>query len=213
MLERIILIVDDNPRVESVYIPAYLSELNILKNNDSKWCKYNFNLIHKKSMEEALEYLESPCNFVDVLVVDYDFGGEKSFSNGTAFVKSIRENVNRYCQVVFYTMQGMDSIDKKELIDLINSDVFKMVDKSQEPKEMAQVLFEAATSRNPVVESLERFFIKYKALLSTYKYSIDGQLLTFDQIIKHIRMDDKEGRIFVEKLLQKAILLQTNIED
>lgn len=212
MLERYILIVDDNTRVESVYIPAYAAKIEELKEASIKWNQYDFKLIHKISMQDALSYLSTSGNYVDVLVVDYDFNGEKTFSGGTAFVKHIRENVNRYCQIVFYTMQGIDSIDKQELADLINSDVFKLVDKSADTSEMGQILFEAATLRNPIVESLEHFFIKYSTLLKTYRYTFDGKAVTLDEIINHIRMDDKQGRVFIEKLLQKAILLDTDIE-
>lgn len=211
MLERNILIVDDNTRIQSVYIPAYSFEIDSLKNASEKWQQYNFNLIHRASMKEALAYLSEISNCVDVLVVDYDFNGETTFSSGTAFVKHIREKINRYCQVVFYTMQGIGSIDKQDLVDLVNSDVFKLVDKSDDLSEMAGILFEAATLRNPIVESLEHFFIKYSTMLQHYKYTLGGESVSFDEIINHIRMDDVQGRAFIEKLLQKAVLLDTNI--
>ena len=212
MFERNILIVDDNVRVESVYIPAYSIEIDSLKQQSEKWNQYKFKFIHITSMEEALNYLSKKNNCVDVLVVDYDFNGEKTFTSGTAFVKYIREHVNRCCQIVFYTMQAIDSIDKNELIDLVNSDVFRMVDKSCLPPEMGKVLFEAATWRNPIVESLEKFFSKYGAMLQSYKYTFGGEDVSFEDIVNHIRMDDYQGRLFVEKLLKKAILLDINIK-
>lgn len=213
MFERIILIVDDNERVETVYIPSYLSKINQVKKTSAKWENYSFKLIHKLSMQDALDYMKNINNCVDVLVVDYDFGSEKTFTSGTEFVKYIRSDINQYCQIVFYTMQGLGSIEKEELIDLINADVYHMVDKSDSTDKMGKILFEAATKRNPIVESLERFFQKYRTLLSTYNYSITGQDVTFEQIINHIRMDDELGRIIIEKLLQKAILTSTDIED
>ena len=73
-------------------------------------------------------------------------------------------------------------------------------------QEVARTLFEAATLRNPMVESLEYFYTRYSSLLQTYDYSFAGQKMTFEEIIGHIRMDDEIGRTFVEKLLQKAIL-------
>lgn len=212
MLERNILIVDDNPLIESVYIPAYLRKIDELKKSIPKWNQYSFKLIHKSSMKDALSYLLIKNNYVDVLVVDYDFGGESTFPSGTDFVKYIRENVNRYCQIVFYTMQGIDSIDKHELVDLINSDVFKLVDKSSDTSIMGKVLFEASTLRNPIVESLEHFFVKYSTMLEFYHYTLDGEAISLEAIINHIRMDDAQGRVFIEKLLQKAILLDTDIE-
>ena len=87
MLERNILIVDDNTRIKSVYIPAYSAEIDSLKNQSEKWKAYSFHLEHCPSMKEAIEYLSDKHNLVDVLVVDYDFNGETTFTNGTAFAK------------------------------------------------------------------------------------------------------------------------------
>lgn len=212
MLERNILIVDDNMRIRSIYIPAYLDKIEKLKQGSTKWKNYHFNLVHKISMKEALEYLSDNTSYVDVLVVDYDFGGENTFTSGTSFIKCIREKINRYCQIVFYTMQGLGSIEKEELVELVNSDVFKIVDKCDDTSVMAETLFEAATRRNPIVESLEKFLIKYRTLLKTYKYTLNGKDISYEEIINHIRMDDEIGRVFVDKLLQKAILIDTDIE-
>lgn len=211
MLSRKILIIDDNARIESVYIPAYEIEIEKLKKQYPKWNEYNFSLIHKRSMKEALSYLSETGNIADVLVVDYDFGGESTFANGTLFVKHVRQYINRHCQIVFYTMQGINSIDKSELIDLINSDVYQFMDKSDDHAIMAKTIFEAATVRNPIVESLERFMMEYQNLLNSYEYSFDGVKMSFDELISHIRMDDCVGRSFVEKLLQKGILLSTDV--
>lgn len=211
MLERTILIIDDNKRVKETYIPAYLSKINALKSTSEKWSKYQFNIDHCSSMKVALDYLSDSKNYVDVLVVDYDFNGETTFSNGTAFVRCIREKINRYCQIVFYTMQGLSNIDVEEWAALVNSDVFKFVDKSAKDDILGEVIFEAATRRNPIVESLERFWCKYGTMLETYTYTFDGQPITFEEIISHIRMDDDIGRIFIEKLLQKAVLMNTEI--
>ena len=145
-----------------------------------------------------------------MLVVDYDFNGERTFSDGTAFVEYVRENVNRYCQIIFYSMQGLSSIDVTEWARLVNSDVFRFVDKKLNDNLLAEAIFEAATKRNPIVESLERFWVKYSSMLETYTYTFDGQDVTFEEIINHIRMDDEIGRVFVEKLLHKSIL--RNIE-
>lgn len=211
MLERIILIVDDNPHIEDVYIPAYLSDIEALKKNSDKWKDYSFRFIHKLSMKEALLYLSDVNNCVDVLVVDYNFHNDKMFTSGTGFVKHVREHINRFCQIVFYTMQGIGSIEKDELIDLVNSDVYRLVDKSKDNSELARVLFEAATQRNPIVESLEHFYYKYSSLLQAYEYTIGGEFVSFEEIINHIRMDDSKGRAFISKLLQRAILLNTDI--
>lgn len=46
--------------------------------------------------------------------------------------------VYRYCQIVFYTMQGLGSIEKEELVELVNSDVFRIVDKCDDTSVMAE---------------------------------------------------------------------------
>lgn len=211
MLERNVLIIDDNPHIKDIYIPIYLNRINLLKSRSDKWSTYRFTLDHCPSMKLAIDYLADPNNYVDVLVVDYDFNGEKPFINGTAFVKYVREKINRYCQIVFYSMQAIKDIDAAEWVALVNSDVFKYVDKSRDDSILADAIFEAATLRNPIVESLERFWCKYEALLRTYNYTYDHRQITFEEIINHIRMDDEIGRDFVQKLMQKAIILSTEV--
>lgn len=211
MLERNILIVDDNSRIKNVYIPMYSRQIDSLKANSEKWKNYRFNINHCESMKLALDYLSNSKNCVDVLVVDYDFNGETTFSNGTAFVNYIRKSINRYCQIIFYTMQGLSIIDTDEWASLVNADVFKFVDKSASDDILGKTIFEAATLRNPIVESLERFWLKYETLLGTYTYTFEGQTITFAEIINHIRMDDDTGRVFIEKLLQKAILMNVEL--
>ena len=211
MLERTILIIDDNEHINRLFIPSYLRSINEAKKSNPNWKPYTFTLLHKQSMREARQYLENRNNAVDVLVVDYDFSGETTFPNGTSFVKYVRKNLNRYCQIVFYTMQGIGSIEKQELVDLINSDVFQLVDKSDDKTDLGSVIFRAATYCNPVVESLERFFINYKSLLSNYSYMFGGEDIKLEDIIMHIRMDDEIGRAFVDRLLRKGILLNIDV--
>lgn len=213
MIDRVILIVDDNPNIERVYFPNYKKWIQIFKNNNIKWKDYSFQFIHIINMDEALEYMQSTTNIVDVLVVDYNFNNTSQFETGAAFIKFVREKINRYCQIIFYTMQSTTTFSINELVDLINSDVYKMIDKSiVGDNSLIEAIFNAATERNPFIESLESFFIKYDKLLESSRYSVMGESITFSQLINHIRMDDKEGRILLEKLLQKAILSSIDIE-
>lgn len=213
MLERNVVIIDDNLRVEELYVPIYLDRINQLKTVNPKWSSYEFHIKHCAGMGPALEYLSNSNNIVDVLVVDYDFSTEdrRPFSNGTLFVDHVRKNINRHCEIIFYTMQGLTDIQVEDWAALVNSDVFQFVDKSGDETILGDAIFQAATRRNPVVESLERFMIKYGELLETYTYTFDGRTISFEEIINHIRMDDELGRMFVEKLLQKAILINTEI--
>ena len=213
MLERNIVIIDDNLRVEEIYIPIYLDRINQLKNGNPKWSSYEFHIKHCAGMGPALEYLGDSNNVVDVLVVDYDFSTEscKPFPNGTVFVEHVRKNINRNCEIIFYTMQSLGDIQLEDWVLLVNSDVFRFLDKSNDDTILADAIFQASTRRNPVIESLERFLIKYGTLLENYTYTFDGRKITFEEIINHIRMDDELGRMFVERLLQKAILINTEI--
>ena len=213
MLERNIMIVDDDDKTESIHIPSYKRKLDELKKQSEKWHHHIFNLFHMISMGDALEFLAQSGNYVDVLLVDYKFLNVNTFVNGADFVKHIRDNVNRQCQIVFYTMHGVDSIPNTELVSLINSNVFMFVDKSANTNVVAQAIFDACTLGNPVVESLERFYQKYKIMLEAKRYTLADEDASFEDIINHIRMDDEIGRSFVEKLLQKAILLETDLKD
>lgn len=213
MLERVILIVDDNHRVETIDIESYkgiISDLKTAEGNE-KWKNYEFSFVYKSTMDEAIGYLSDPNKCVDVVVVDYNFENDLRFSNGTKLVKHIRDKLNRFCKIIFYTMKGIDNIEKAELSELVNSDVYRIIDKSENNKEIAQCIFDAATQKNPIVDSLERFYITYQKLLETYNYTVFGEKVTFDQIIQHIRMDDEKGRLFLERLLKKAILSSTDI--
>lgn len=213
MLERVILIVDDNHRVESIDIESYkgiISDLKTAEGNE-KWKNYEFSFVYKSTMDEAIGYLSDPNKCVDVVVVDYNFENDLRFSNGTKLVKHIRDKLNRFCKIIFYTMKGIDNIEKAELSELVNSDVYRIIDKSENNKEIAQCIFDAATQKNPIVDSLERFYITYQKLLETYNYTVFGEKVTFDQIIQHIRMDDEKGRLFLDRLLKKAILSSTDI--
>lgn len=213
MLERVILIVDDNHRVETIDIESYkgiISDLKTAEGNE-KWKNYEFSFVYKSTMDEAIGYLSDPNKCVDVVVVDYNFENDLRFSNGTKLVIHIRDKLNRFCKIIFYTMKGIDNIEKAELSELVNSDVYRIIDKSENNKEIAQCIFDAATQKNPIVDSLERFYITYQKLLETYNYTVFGEKVTFDQIIQHIRMDDEKGRLFLDRLLKKAILSSTDI--
>lgn len=212
MFERIIVIIDDNKSVTNIDIPLYENRIAELKLSFPEWSQYKFLLRHINTMQGAKEYLQSN-NVVDVIVVDHDFNGERTFENGTDFIKFVRSNVNKQCRIIFYTMQGKSTIDTDDLISLINADVYKMIDKSDDISAIGDAIFEAATKCDPVVMSLERFFDKYKTLLSSYKYSFSTQEMSLDEVINHIRMDDDLGRVLIDKLLQRAIMMEIEIKD
>ena len=106
-------------------------------------------------------------------------------------------------------MFQIDSIDKQKFITLINSDVYAFVDKSTDT--LHNLIFEAATSSDPTVVSLERFFYKYRHILKNASYTVLGENYGTEEIIKHIRLDDEVGRVFIDKLLYKAIITETDI--
>ena len=72
MLERVILIVDDNHRVETIDIESYkgiISDLKTAEGNE-KWKNYEFSFVYKSTMDEAIRYLSDPNQCVEGVVVD-----------------------------------------------------------------------------------------------------------------------------------------------
>lgn len=210
MFERVILLIDDNPKTESIYKIAYERHIKEIQEQDEKYKHYKFEFKCFSNMSSAKEFMVNN-NLVDVLVVDYDFKTGDEFENGANFIKFVRENVNKQCRVIFYTMQEKNSIETSELIAMINSDVYKMLDKAEQTEETSQIIFEAAIKCDPIVHSLENFFLKYKNILSFNSYTYDGQEVTIDKIISHIRMDDEIGRYFIDKILYTSILSNIDI--
>ncbi len=205
MFERVILLIDDNPKTESVYKVAYERHIKSIQSKNKKYAHYKFEFKYFAKMSAAKDFM-TKNNMVDVLVVDYDFGTGDDFENGADFIKFVREKVNKQCRVIFYTMQERNSIEKSELITMINSDVYKMLDKAEQTEETSQIIFEAAIKCDPIVHSLENFFLKYKNILSSNSYTYENKSITIDEIIRHIRMDDEIGRYFIEKILYTSIL-------
>jgi len=212
MFERIIWIIDDDPKVEETLIENYKVRIENIKKSFVQWQNCDFKLFYLPSLSLAKQHLEEN-SLVDVLVVDYDFNGEVAFKNGSEFVTYVREKINKQCRIIFYTMQGIKIVENEELVSLINSDVYLMIDKSLGNDIMAKAIFEAAISCSPVVLSLERFFYQYRNILNKTKYNVFDREFALDEIINHIRMDDEIGRAFIDKLLYKAIIKETELKE
>ncbi|MBQ3543380.1 MAG: hypothetical protein IJA34_00070 [Lachnospiraceae bacterium] len=210
MFERVILLIDDNPKTESIYKVSYERYIKEIQEQNEKYAHYKFEFKFFPDMKSAKEFMLKN-NLVDVLVVDYDLGTGDIFQNGAEFIKFVRENVNKQCRIIFYTMQEKHSIETSELIAMINSDVYKMIDKASNTKAISQIIFDAAIKCDPIVHSLENFFLKYKNILSVNSYTYESQEVTIDEIIAHIRMDDEMGRYFIDKILYTSILSNIKI--
>ena len=207
MFNRIILLIDDDIKVEETSIKNYLLRINALK-KETDYEHYSFQFLYSPTIADAKKRLNSG-QIVDVLVVDYQFLNETE--TGADFIKYVRSVVNRQCRIIFYTMQALDTIRREELKELLNSDVAGMVDKYDDNSRLARMIFEAAIAQSPIIVSLERFFDKYKDILGSYRYTVDKNEYTLYELIDHIRMDDAVGRIFTNKLLYKAIIKETDM--
>lgn len=204
MKQRKVLIVDDNSNIPNDII-LYKSKAGRIRQENEIYREYELIFEYQNSIEDAKEYLRK-CKIVDVLVIDYRFNNSQHDS-GTGLINYIRENINKHCRIIFYTMHGISAIPHMELYNLANDSIFRIVDKAAiDNKAFVELIYSAAIDCDPVVVSLERFWDEYRELLTNYEYSFMGENYSLDSIIEHIRMDDRLGREITYKLLHKAIL-------
>lgn len=206
MFSRKILIVDDEVNVEKLFIPSYQDAAEEIKLYNERYKQYDLEFKHIVSIEEAIEYLKSQA-IVDVLIIDYKFNNERKRRSGVDLIKFVRENVNKHCRVIFYTMNELAGISSDSYIQLINNQVFRIVDKANcNDIEFTKIIFEAIADCDDIVNALEKFWIEYKDIFEHYKYTFLGEEQKFSDILTHIRMDDEIGQAIIDKLVHKALL-------
>lgn len=206
MFERKIIIVDDEADIEKLYIPSYLEAAEIIKKEEEKYSQYDLIFQHIRSIEEAEEYLKLH-EIVDVLIIDYKFNNAKNRKTGVDLIKFVRENINKHCRVIFYTMNELAGIPSESYVELVNSQIFRIVDKANcEDIQFTKIIFEAVVDCDIIVNSLEKFWTDYNELFSRYKYTFLGEEKNFSDILNHIRMDDEIGKSIVNKLVHKALI-------
>ncbi len=210
MSVRNILVVDDNENVQKLDIPEYLDEAIKIKETYKQFSNYDLKFYFVSSIESAKDFLKEK-NIVDVLIIDYKFNNTNSGQTGVDLVKYIRDNINKHCRVIFYTMHNIKSIPSDDIINLINCKIYKLVDKSTiKITDFVLSIFLAAVECDIVVNSLERFFCEYQDILNNYQFTFLEKKMDFSDIISHIRIDDEIGRSIVDKLLHKALIDSIN---
>lgn len=206
MFNRKILIVDDNTNIEKLYIPSYLEAAEEIKTQNERYSQYDLEFKHIVSIDDAIGYLKTQA-IVDVLIIDYKFNNESNKRSGVDLIKFVRENINKHCSVIFYTMNELAGISPESYVQLINNQVFKIVDKANcNDFEFTKIIFEAVVDSNVIVDSLEKFWMEYKEVFEHYSYTFLGEEQKFSDILNHIRMDDAIGRTIIDKLVHKALI-------
>ena len=206
MFNRKILIVDDEENIEKLFIPSYIEAAEEIKSKDERYREYDLEIKHIVSIENAIEYLKTQA-IVDVLIIDYKFNNERKKRTGVDLIKFVRENVNKHCRVIFYTMNELAGIPPESYVQLINNNVFRIVDKANcTDYEFTRIMLEATIDCDIIVNSLEKFWVEYREVFEQYKYTFLGEEQEFSDILNHIRMDDKIGRTIIDKLVHKALI-------
>ena len=206
MLSRNILFIDDNNKLEKMYIKRYEDIAQEIKSN-GEYTDYELSFFAAKSIQEAKEKLVDGKLIVDVAVVDYQFLNSNNNENGIDLIEYIRDKINKRCKIIFYTMNGVNKIAQEELISLINNDVYRLIDKGRtDDNELIRIIYDAVYNGDILVASLERFWNEYSEALREGDYMVLGEKVEFADIIKHIRLDDEIGRVFVDKFMHKALL-------
>lgn len=206
MYKRNVLIVDDNDRIANFYIPQYEEIAGRLREESEGYRDYELVFDSVQSINAAKEYLRQG-NIVDVLIIDYRFNNSDLYQNGADLVKYVRENSNKHCRVIFYTMHEVSDIPNEDMVNLINSQIFRLVDKGRTSEaEFIRTIYEAAVDCDVIVASMEHFMEEYSELLEQCDYTFMGEQYKISDIITHIRMDDQVGRSIVDKLLYKALI-------
>lgn len=206
MLKRNVLFIDDNID-ERIYPQRYIRIANELKKRNEKYSEYDLEFLSVNSIEKAKKLLEEGNQIVDILIIDYQFDNSTINENGSDLVDFIRKKINKRCKIVFYTMNNINSISREELINLIDNDVYRIIDKSQiEDDELVDIIFKASMDGDMLVSALERFWNEYGDALDETTYEVLGETISFKEIIRHIRLDDEIGRVFADKFMHKALL-------
>lgn len=220
VISKKVLIVDDYEKTEEIKIDNYKEIFEVLKNTTEDSCNFNLDFIWEKTIEGAINRLNTKLEVFDVMLIDYNFNNDERSRKGVELVKEIRKTINKRCKIIFYTMDGYEGIDKKEYVELINNDVFRFFSKSGEilgtstseyefasaDTEIVKGIIEAIKETDPIINALESFLTDYYEILKDTKIDIKGEEFNLQQLIDSIRLDTEPGITFVEKLFRMSIL-------
>ncbi|WP_139490246.1 hypothetical protein [Brevibacillus dissolubilis] len=213
---RKVLIVDDNKDTPDT-IEEYLAIYKELQEREQ--LPYTLEFIWEETIESALERFDKKIEVIDVALIDYDFSYDTKGKKGVYLVKKIRDHINQRCKIVFNTMHGISFLNKSELVDLINNDVFRFISKSGETFDLkyqevgdkadqliVEAIIEALDSYDPVSNALERYLVNYFDVMRDVKIDINGKEYSIQEIIDAIRLCKEPGNTFVANLLEMTVM-------
>lgn len=218
--KRNILIIDDETRMIKVKEAAYKELYRDLSKKQKR--QYELSFQWCSSIDAAEEYFKNRNESIDVALIDYEFcnDGAKARS-GVDVVRKIREHVSKRCKIVFFTAGGIDKIDREKLLDLINNDVFRFIDKAggfpalknmanpnyDAPEQIiVEAFVDALAELDPFSQALESYMLEHSAISDKLTLTVDEKIYTFEEILDSIRMERDPGQTFVENLLQAKLM-------
>lgn len=224
MLERNILIIDDDEDTEIISINAYKDIFRVLKEKEK--LNYNLNFFWESSIPDALDRLNKKEEVFDILVIDYDFPNDYLSQKGIDLVKRIREAINKRCKIVFYTMHAPHEINQSVFIELINNDIYRFVPKDGDMLDLkyfetnnnksdqliVEAIIDAISDSDPISQALEKYMVEYKEILNKVKINVDGKDCTIEEVLESVRLYGDLGNKFVSNLLQMSIIDHFDIE-
>lgn len=220
---RNVLIVDDSKNI-GMDLKQYNSIFKKMKNDtDINDIDYELIFYHEEIYGEAINLLKSTKVF-DVLLIDYDLSSAGNSKDGKDLVTEIRTSINKHCKIIFYTMGELSTVfpDRQKLIDLFNQGIYKFLSKdlrtnsqkiygSKTHQLRVEAIIEAIENIDYVQLALEKYFIKFEAIIQDEKILIDGKQFEIKEIIDSIKRDDDTGRKY-KRNLAESLIIQNMLE-
>lgn len=164
----------------------------------------DFHIVNKESdYKENLIY--------DILLVDYSLDSGFSNTKGDYYIKKVREK-NKFCRIIFYSTQFSYSKSKigislkPELIyKIINDyDINSIVDKSN-TRQLVEELKKNCDQIDYLPIALSRIYDEYSKEGLSFEYSIDGNLISSDEMRNNVLLDNEIGKKFRVQLFESFI--------
>lgn len=216
MLDRNVLIVDDDDM--EVNIDIFNDILVDLKKEVE--IQYDINYEWVSSIELAVDKIRDSAKVYDVLIIDHNFTKGTKYKQGSELIKIVRENYNKRCKIIFYTMHAISEISSDHILTLLNMDVFRFIQKDGGSSELVypnqgfnksdqvivEAVLEALNDLDPYSTALEKYIIKHRELLGKAKLKLNEKEFTIEEIVDSIRLDKEPGKTFIQNLIEMSIL-------
>lgn len=215
-LSRNVMIVDDSKNLGGE-IKQYNHIFKHIKNE--RQLEFSINFIPVQKYEEAIELLEHGKDTYDVLIIDYDLRQAGNVKYGSELVKEIRERINKYCKLIFYTMGDLTEIfpNRNDLINLFNQGIYRFISKDTKSNSVNQyglselqirveTIIEAIENIDFVQVSLEKYFLEYADIINDERIRVQGKEYSINEIITFIKKDEKTGRLYKGNLAESIII-------